>query len=577
MKTKHRKKSVVMLIMLLGIISIAWFAGNAAAVGTPAGTAITNKATGTYTDANDNTYAPVTSNTVTTTVSQVGGIAVFPLTTTQNGAPGGTTYFTGTITNTGNGTDTFTLSSTTGLPSGWTTVLYVDQNRDGLLTDADKVNGNYVEQTGPMTLTADGISYLVRAVTAPAGATAGATATLNVTWASSTFPAQTQTATRTTNILAAVITVTKTTAPVNPQPGDTVTYTVSYNNSGTAAGFLTIVSDPVPANTTYKTASLKINNVVKTDAADGDEADYNVTNPGKVTYNLGTVAPGASGTVSFQVTVNAGIAYGTSVSNTASLSYRTNATDAGTTTTANTNISSFTVAQFAGLLVTPATITTNQLPGDTNIHAFTVKNNGNGADTYNLSSVGLFWTWAIYRDVNQDGLYTPGVDTLIADTNGDGKLDTGAINAGDTKYFVATSTVTGYNGQQGQHTLTAISVTDGTITGTSIKYINVQTPVISIAKSVTPAGNQPPGTELTYTITIANSGAAEAKTVVITDVLSTYLTYTSGSITVVGAAQTDAGDMDFGRFDGATNTVIVSLPSIAPGGTISVIFKATIK
>jgi uncharacterized repeat protein (TIGR01451 family) len=453
----------------------------------------------------------------------------------------------------------------------------VDQNGDGLLTDADKVGGNYVPQTTPITLAADGKFYGILVVTAPANVVDGQSYDVTINGTSTFDNTQTQTSTLTTKILAAVITVTKTTAPVNPKPGDTVTYTISYNNTGSASGFLTVISDPVPANTTYKAGSLKIDGAAKSDAADADAADYNATSAGKATFNLGTVNAGGAGSVSFQVTVNEGIASGTSVSNTASLSYRTNANDAGTTTTANTNSSSFTVAQSASVLVAPATVTTNQLPGDTNIHAFTVKNTGNGTDTYNLSSVGLFWNWTVYIDVNQDGLYTPDVDTLITDTNGDGKLDTGAIVAGSTRDFVATSTVTGYNGQEGKHTLTATSVTDGTITGTSIKYTHVQTPVISIVKSVTPVGNQPPGTELTYTIAVTNSGAAPAATVVLTDVLSNYLNYTANSIYVAGQVQTDAGDMDFGHFDSATNTVVLSFPNIAVGATVPITFKATIK
>jgi uncharacterized repeat protein (TIGR01451 family) len=509
-------------------------------------------------------------------VSQVGGVALSPLTSTQNGAAAGMTYFNGTLTNTGNGTDTFNLTIPS-YPAGWTVVIYRDINGDGLLTDADKVGGNYVPQTTPITLAADGKFYGILVVTAPTNVVDGQSYNVTVNGTSTFDNTQTQTSTLTTKILAAVITVTKTTVPVNPKPGDTVTYTISYNNTGSASGFLTVISDPVPANTTYKTGSLKINGSVKTDAADADAADYNATSAGKATFNLGTVNAGATGSVTFQVTVNEGIASGTSVSNTASLSYRTNATDPGTTTTANTNSSSFTVAQSASVLVAPATVTTNQLPGDTNIHPFTVKNTGNGTDTYNLSSMGLFWTWTVYSDVNQDGLYTPGVDTLITDTSGDGKLDTGAINADDTKHFVATTTVTGYNGQQDQHTLTATSVTDGAITGTSIKYTHVQTPVISIVKSVTPVGNQPPGTELTYTIAVTNSGAAQAATVVITDVLSSYLDYTENSIKVGDQVQTDALDMDFGHFDSASNTVIISLPGAGVGATVPIIFKARIK
>ena len=118
MKTERTCKSVLIPILTGILISLLLFAGTAFAVGTPAGTNITNKATATFTDANNNTYTPVESNTVTVTVSQVAGVTTTPATSTQNGSPSGKTYFAGQITNTGNGTDTFTLAAT-GLPVGY--------------------------------------------------------------------------------------------------------------------------------------------------------------------------------------------------------------------------------------------------------------------------------------------------------------------------------------------------------------------------------------------------------------------------------------------------------------------------
>ncbi len=82
---------------MIGLVSVLLcllaFAGTAVAAGTPAGTAITNKATATYTDANNNVYTPVESNTVTVTVSQVAGVTTTPATSTQNGSPGGRPIF----------------------------------------------------------------------------------------------------------------------------------------------------------------------------------------------------------------------------------------------------------------------------------------------------------------------------------------------------------------------------------------------------------------------------------------------------------------------------------------------------
>src|ERR1700730_715107 len=75
----------------------------------PAGTSIGNQASATYTDASGVSHT-VTSNVVQTTVQQVAS-----LTLTQNGAQnataGSVAYYPHTLTNTGNGSDTFNLTT----------------------------------------------------------------------------------------------------------------------------------------------------------------------------------------------------------------------------------------------------------------------------------------------------------------------------------------------------------------------------------------------------------------------------------------------------------------------------------
>ncbi|MEE9934856.1 MAG: DUF11 domain-containing protein, partial [Deltaproteobacteria bacterium] len=373
MKTARASLLFVVLLMAGLLLSALLSAGPAGAAGTPAGTAITNKATATYTDANNNTYAPVESNTVSVTVSQVAGITISPATGSQNGSPGGKIYFARQITNTGNGTDTFNLTAG-GLPAGYTYTIYKDTNGDGILQPSEEVAGNILGAS--VTLNADQTQYAIAVVTAPAGAAAGSTATLNLTATSALTPATSATTAMIVTIQAAVITFSKSATPVAPKPGETVTYTITWNNSGTAPGYMVVLTDAIPTNTTYKTASMTYGGAARTDAADGDNADYNVTNPGKITVAIGTVAAGGSGTFSFQVTVNAGIASSTVINNTASATYRTNEGDPGTATTVNTNTSPFTVSQTAGVQVMPPTLTTDELVGNQNLHPFTIMNTG---------------------------------------------------------------------------------------------------------------------------------------------------------------------------------------------------------
>src|SRR5271154_1994440 len=129
---------------------------------TPAGTSIGNQASATYTDASG-VSRTVTSNTVTTTVQQVAS-----LTLTANGAKtssiGSTVYYPHTLTNTGNGTDTFALTVVNAAGSAF--------NMTGLAFYADNGSGQptgaAITSTGAL---AAGASFkLIVAATVPATA-----------------------------------------------------------------------------------------------------------------------------------------------------------------------------------------------------------------------------------------------------------------------------------------------------------------------------------------------------------------------------------------------------------------------
>ena len=99
---------------------------------------------------------------------------------------------------------------------------------------------------------------------------------------------------------------------VNPKaiPGATVRYTLVVTNPGAAPSNATsvVVVDAPPANTTYVAESITLDTVGQTDAEDSgvpvDNSDWNDTNPGAVTVDVGTLIPGASATITFDVTIN---------------------------------------------------------------------------------------------------------------------------------------------------------------------------------------------------------------------------------------------------------------------------------
>jgi uncharacterized repeat protein (TIGR01451 family) len=73
------------------------------------------------------------------------------------------------------------------------------------------------------------------------------------------------------------------------RPGATLLYTVNYVNNGTDTATDVVITDRVPANTTLVPGSITGGGTVSN---------------GIITWNIGTVAPTASGTVSFKVTID---------------------------------------------------------------------------------------------------------------------------------------------------------------------------------------------------------------------------------------------------------------------------------
>jgi uncharacterized repeat protein (TIGR01451 family) len=84
-------------------------------------------------------------------------------------------------------------------------------------------------------------------------------------------------------------------------PGAIITYTLAATISGTGSLANLKVSDTVPAGTTYKPGSITLDGAVLTDAADGDAGTFSSSG---IAVSLGTVASGATRTITFKVKIN---------------------------------------------------------------------------------------------------------------------------------------------------------------------------------------------------------------------------------------------------------------------------------
>lgn len=90
-----------------------------------------------------------------------------------------------------------------------------------------------------------------------------------------------------------------------PILGATITYSIVITPAGAGTAVAATFSDPIPASTTFKSGSIKLNSIALTDAVGDDAGEYDATPAPMVKVALGDLTP-ASGaqTVQFAVTIN---------------------------------------------------------------------------------------------------------------------------------------------------------------------------------------------------------------------------------------------------------------------------------
>ena len=418
-----------LLLLILMLSGTSWAL-------TPTGTVINNTATATY---NDSTGNPLTSisNTFTITVSQVAGVSLTPASQTRSGPPGVQVQFPHNLKNTGNGTDTFSLTTLTAGTFSLTSVTII---RDD--------NGNGIADAGEpaitsMLLAMDQIQQLVVVGMIPGTAVPGTSGTVTLNTASVFNPSVTGSSVDTANATNnAAISISKSVSATSIDPSGQLNYTINYTNIGigSTAGVPVVldstsvtrhvVRDILPANTTFTSflggtpaGGAQVFHVT------GDPVDTYVT-PQPASFDAvaylfaAPLAGGASGSFSFRVTVNANAQVG-SVNNTAVMKF--NDSVAATSATSNTTI---TLVNFIPAVIirdTDAPLDDIQVVPSSNAGStvsFTnqVVNNGNGPDTFNITVVnGNFPAGATFALFNADGI------TILSDTNGDAIPDTGPL------------------------------------------------------------------------------------------------------------------------------------------------------
>lgn len=86
-------------------------------------------------------------------------------------------------------------------------------------------------------------------------------------------------------------------------PGSVMTYQIVTTLSGQGTATNLVITDPIPANTTYVPGSIVVNGVAKTDAADADNAQF-IAATKTVSISPGNVAAPVNLVITFRATIN---------------------------------------------------------------------------------------------------------------------------------------------------------------------------------------------------------------------------------------------------------------------------------
>jgi uncharacterized repeat protein (TIGR01451 family) len=308
------------------------FSAPAMAVGTAAGTTISNTATASYTDPGGNPVS-VPSNKVDITVDELLDVTVA---TADAGdivvTPGSTDrVLSFTVTNTGNGSEAFRLTPNAAVGG--------DQFDPTVTSVVLDTNGNGVYDPGIDTVYTPGANDPVLAPDAsirvfvlssiPAGRNDTDRAIVELTAAATTgtgapgttFAGQGQGggnavvgATGADGVdrgryivQNATITFTKSATVTDPfggtssVPGAIITYTLVATISGSGTLTNAAINDPIPTGTTYQNGSITLQGGALTDAADSDAGSFAANT---VSVGLGSVTGGQTRTVTFRVRIN---------------------------------------------------------------------------------------------------------------------------------------------------------------------------------------------------------------------------------------------------------------------------------
>lgn len=330
MYTNARLYASLASVLVPAMLASALAPATASAGGVTAGTLIENIAVASYDEAG--VQRSVNSNTVTVRVDELIDVTLTSLDPGPVTARPGNAVLTFELTNQGNGPEAFRLAANTAVAGNEFDVSFraiaIDSNGNGtyevgidailaepqttaVLASAERLTvfvlvtvpqGTADAKTAKVDLVAEAVTGTGAPGTSFAGAgvdggyaiigTTGARVAARGALISTVASVQ----------LAKSVTLRDPFGGTSAVPGSVASFTIEARVEGTGSVNNLVVTDAIPAGTTYVPGTLALDATALTDAADGDAGA--ASDAGGISVNLGNVATGTRRAITFNVTVN---------------------------------------------------------------------------------------------------------------------------------------------------------------------------------------------------------------------------------------------------------------------------------